>query len=127
MSRKQIVVYVLVSLVVIAALAVGGYALYRLGYSHGLQDVSQLPFEKRLIPDFHRRIMPDLPNFRWYIRSPLLMSLPGLLSALGIIALVVLAVIGLVKILQPNQGVKVPLPEERASPAIAADKNSPSA
>lgn len=126
MSKKQIIVYVLVSLIIIAALAVGGYALYRLGYSHGLREVSQLPFEKRLIPDFPHRSLPRIWNYRGYIGFPLLFNFPGFLLGLGVIALVVLAVIGIVKILQPNQRMREPLQGEKTSAAILADKDSPS-
>lgn len=125
MSRKQIVAYVLVSLVVIAALAVGGYALYRLGYSHGLREVSQLPFEKRLIPDFHHRMLPDLPAYRWYIGFPFFFALTRWLLPLGVIALVVLAVIGIIKTFQPNPRPKDALPEEKSLPTIASEDDAP--
>jgi predicted phage tail protein len=126
MSRKQIIGYVLLSLIVIAALAVGGYALYHLGYSHGLRGVSQLSFEKRAIPDFHHRMLPDLRNYRWHIGFPLFAAFPGLLFGLGVIALVVLAVIGIVKILQPNKRAKEQSQSEEISSGVSDDKDSPS-
>ena len=126
MSRKQVIVYVLLSLVVIAALVVGGYALYRLGYSHGLREVSQLPFEKRFIPDFHRRMLPDLPSYRWYIGFPFFFALTRWLMPLGVIALVVLAVIGIIKTFQPNPRAKDALPEATSLPTIPSEDDAPS-
>jgi len=100
MSSRRIFLYVCVSLIVVAVLVAGGYALYRLGVAHGVQGISSLTPERRFMPNFHRQMVPDLWNWRSFIGFPILISLPGVIFRFGLIAIAVLAIYGGIKLLQ---------------------------
>lgn len=113
MSNRRIVLTVLITLVLIAILAAGGYALYRLGYVRGMSesagvmmfqgfdgrfgDDRGLPFREFVSPGGLRNRMPmagfSHPGFSAYTPFG---GFSGLLILIGVIALVVIAVNGLV-------------------------------
>jgi hypothetical protein len=98
MSGKKIFLYVLVSLIAVAVLVAGGYALYRLGYAHG---TGGMVLDRRWMPDFNRRVVPEL----WHTRSNIGFPfgfIPGILSGLVFVAVIALAVYGGIKLFFPG-------------------------
>lgn len=102
MSGKKIFLYVLVSLIAVAVLVAGGYAIYRLGYSHGATGIRELTFDHRWMPDLNRRVVPDFWHSRGYIGFPFLGIIPTVFSGLVFIAVITLAVYGAIKLFQPG-------------------------
>jgi hypothetical protein len=103
MSSKRTVGYVLLFIIVVAVLVGGGYALYRLGYLQGLQASDQIPFRGRFDQDFHHRFQPGFMTWRGRIGFSPLQFFPGLFSTLGFLALIALAIIGFVGLIQRRQ------------------------
>jgi hypothetical protein len=88
MSTKRTIGYVLLFIIVAAVLVGAGYALYHLGYTHGLRASDQLPFGGRLDQDFRRGFHPGFMVWRGRIGSSPFQIIPGLFSFLGILALI---------------------------------------
>jgi hypothetical protein len=102
MSSRRVFLYVIVSLIVVAVLVGGGYAIYRLGYVHGTQGTSSLNFDKRLLPNFDRSFAPDFMHRRGYIGFPFMGVIPGLFFGLVSLMIIALAVYGGIKLLWPG-------------------------
>lgn len=114
MKRGNIWITVAVTVVIVALLAAGGYALFRLGYARGVADAAgglmmrglegrfgsqgMHPFANEMGPGWNH---PDLYMYGMHSRSigrfPAFGWLPGLLLLVGVIALVVIAVNGLTR------------------------------
>jgi uncharacterized membrane protein YraQ (UPF0718 family) len=126
MSRRKIFLYVIVSLIAVAALVAGGYAIYRLGVAHGAEGTSPLTFDRRFVPDFDRRSVPDLWHWRSHVSFPFFGLFPGLVLGLVFLAVIALAVYGGVKLLWPGSGNGRRLADSRPpQPADPVD-NTPS-
>ena len=104
MSRRKIFLYVIVSLIAVAALVAGGYAIYRLGVAHGAEGTSSLTFNRRFVPDFDRRTVPDIWHWRSHVSFPFFGLIPGLVSGLVFVAIIALAIYGGIKLLWPGSG-----------------------
>jgi hypothetical protein len=104
MSRRKIFLYVIVSLIAVAVLVAGGYAIYRLGVAHGAEGTSSLTFDRRFVPDFDRKSVPDLWHWRGHVSFPFFSLFPGLISGLAFVAVIALAIYGGVKLLWPGSG-----------------------
>ena len=128
MRRSSIWITILVTVVVLALLAAGGYALFRLGYVRGVADAAgggiMRGFEGRLQP-FTRGTAPgwNHPGLDMYgmgtrsiSRFPIFGWLPGLLLLVGVVALVVIAVNGLSR-RNSNKINEAPAPTEPEKPA----------
>jgi hypothetical protein len=102
MSRRKVFLYVIVSLIVVAVLVAGGYAIYRLGYNHGAEGTCSLTLERRWMPDFDRRSTPDLWHWRGHVSLPFAFIIPRLISGLIFLAFLALAVYGGIKLLRPD-------------------------
>jgi hypothetical protein len=102
MSRRKVFLYVIVSLIAVAALVAGGYALYRLGYVHGMEGTRSLTLDKRWMPDFDRRFVPDIWHWRGRVSFPFFGLFPGLVSGLVFVVVLALAIYGGIKLLQPG-------------------------
>lgn len=102
MSSRKIFLYGFASLIVVAVLIAGGYALYRLGVAHGAEGTSPLTLDKRFITDFNRRSVPDLWHWRGYVSLPFVFVISRLLSGLFFIGILVLAIYGGIKLLRPG-------------------------
>jgi hypothetical protein len=113
MSRRKVFLYIFVSLVAIVVLVAGGYALYRLGYTHGAEGASHLPFDRRFMPDFDRRSAPDFWHWRSNVRFPFVGIIPGLFSSLVFVAIIALAIYGGIKLLRPESRNGRQLPDSR--------------
>ena len=102
MSSRKIFIYGLVSLIVVAALVAGGYALYRLGVAHGAEGAGLLTFDRRFMPDFDRRLAPD--NWHWWghVGLPFAFVIPRLISGLFFVGIIALAIYGGIKLLRPG-------------------------
>ena len=103
MSTKRTVGYVLLFIIVAAVLVGGGYALFRLGYSQGLQASDQFPFTGRFDPDLRHRFHPGAMPWRGPIGFSPFLTIPGLFSILGVLALIALAITGFVGLIQRRQ------------------------
>ncbi len=110
--RKGIGVALLVILA-IAVLAVFGFAAYRLGYENGVRAIGQTMMSEGRIPLMERGLMPRVWNRHADFGHLGLMSLPGLLSGLGLAGLVGLAVVGAIHLIAPRP------------PAAPAQQNPP--
>jgi hypothetical protein len=104
MSRRKIFLYVIVSLVAVAVLVGGGYAIYRLGVARGAEGTSSLTFDRRSVPDFDRRTVPDIWHWRGHVSFPFFGLFPGLISGLVFVAVIALAIYGGIKLLWPRSG-----------------------
>jgi hypothetical protein len=91
----------LLVILVLALLAVYGFAVYRLGYERGARAAGPSMMWEGSIPRMERGMMPRVWSRDGGFGLLGLMSLPGLLSGLGFAALVVLAVVGLVRLIAP--------------------------
>jgi hypothetical protein len=129
MRKSSIWITILVTVVVVALLAAGGYALFRLGYVRGVADaaggVMMRSFDGRIQP-YNRGIAPgwnhpglDIYGMhsRMYGGFSAFGWLPGLLLLVGVVALVVIAVNGLShRNSHPASGTSLPAePEKPAS------------
>lgn len=102
MSRTSTIRVVLITVLLILVIGAAGYALYRLGYSHGVAALDgDLPaarlfrgFGERALPNYHFGGTPTLAH-RSVGFFPFLWGLPGLFLVVGIVAL---AVVGLVSL-----------------------------
>jgi hypothetical protein len=113
MSKQKWLVTVLITILVLVVLAAGGYALYRIGYNHGLQaNVRENQIPQRFMGEQMFR-HPGL-NLRGFDRGFMLMDrgfrgLP-VLSWLGLALRVVAVIVGiwllyiLIKFLFGKQG-----------------------
>ncbi len=97
--RRGIGIGVLV-VVVLAVLVVGGLAVYRLGYERGAQAAGEVELWGAGLPRMGHGMMPRLWLRDGRLGAPLIASVPGLLSGLGIIGLVALAVLGTVTLVR---------------------------
>jgi hypothetical protein len=104
MSRKKVFLYGFVSLIAVAVLVAGGFALYRLGVAHGVEGIGPLTFDRRFMPDFDRRPMPDLRHWRGHVSLPFVFVIPRLLSGLVFIGILALAIYGGIKLLGSGSG-----------------------
>ena len=104
MSRRKIFLYVIVSLIAVAVLVAGGYAIYRFGVAHGAEGTSSLTFDRRFVPDFDRRSVPDIWHWRGHISFPFFGLFPGLVSGLVFVAVIALAIYGGIKLFWPGSG-----------------------
>lgn len=102
MSRTNILRVVLITILVILVIGAAGYALYRLGYSHGVAALNgDLPAE-RFFRGFGERVIPEhrfggapMIAHRSFGFFPYLWGLPGLLLVIGIVTLAVIGLISL--------------------------------
>jgi heme exporter protein D len=134
MRTSRIWITVIVTVVVLALLAAGGYALFRLGYARGVANAAGglmlrgpegrfggeglRPFAHEMMPGWnhpglnvygmHTRTVGYHPAFGWFL---------GLLLVAGVVALVVIAINGL------SQRTRI-VAEESKSPAQAEEKPS---
>jgi flagellar basal body-associated protein FliL len=102
MTRNNTIRVVLITVLLILVIGAAGYALYRIGYSHGVAAVdSDLPAE-RLFRGFGERVLPGHRfdgTSMFASRSvgffPFFWGLPGLLLMVGIVTLAVVGFISL--------------------------------
>jgi hypothetical protein len=146
MGRSRTILTILITVIVIAVLAGAGFALYRLGYAHGLaanlgetlggrfawffsdelpddldcrfpqhfEDKFPKGFGGRLPQDFRRSRVPFVWRYQPTILFPWARGITGLLLFVGVVALVVIAVNGLVRTRRSStQAVVSSSPDER--------------
>jgi hypothetical protein len=97
MKINKTVATVLLTVIVLAVLAAAGYAIYRLGYTHGLTTTSGDFMRDRFFHDFGGRFPHGMRRGGFGMRQPfyglsLLRVVPGFLLFVGVVALVVIAV-----------------------------------
>lgn len=118
MSRNKIILTVIVTVIVVGALAAGGYALYRLGYAHGQSGTTAGVFGEnfgrnfgdRFMPEFRDRFSPEfhrdaMPMFSY--RQPLggfsfFRIIPGFLLVTGVVALAAFGLFTLIRKRDPS-------------------------
>ncbi len=102
MSRRKVFLYVAFSLIVVAVLVAGGYALYRLGYAHGIEGTRASTLDRHGMLDFNRKLVPDHWYSRDYIGFPFAFAISRLFSILIFVAFVALAVYGGIRLFSPD-------------------------
>jgi hypothetical protein len=126
MKANRVLLTVLLVVLVVGLLAAGGWALYRLGYAHGgaaaAADVlpeglfrqfgGRMPhmFDGRFPGGFRQGVIPWGSMHQPYLGFPFLSWGLGALLVVGVIALVVIAVNGLVS---AGRGSPPPSPPDR--------------
>jgi hypothetical protein len=121
MSGRKIFLYILVSLIAVAVLVAGGYAIYRLGYSHGAAGIRELTLDRRWMPDFNRRAVPDFWHDRIFVGFPFGI-IPGVFSGLVFVAMIALAVYGGIKLLFPGSRNQKQSTESQPSELLSPDE-----
>ena len=110
MERSKTITTVLITVLVIAILAAGGFALYRLGYTRGLSASVGDSFGGWFSRGFGGRSMPDLPRGGFhmfgtrqaYSAFPFIGGIFGLVLFGGIVALAIFGIVSLIRRNQPN-------------------------
>ena len=104
MSTRRILVRALLALLIVGILIGGGYALYRIGYAHGVQDSVQIEFGKRFDHGFPRGVERDFWSRGGRFGFSPLRAIPGLLFTLAILGLIVVGAVSLIKMILPRRG-----------------------
>lgn len=99
MSTKRTIAYVLLFVIVLGILIGGGFAVYRLGYMHGIRESGQFALGGRFSPGFWRGFHTNLWDFRGRV-SYFPIAIPGFFTFLGFLALIILAISGFVALTQ---------------------------
>ena len=123
---------VMITVVVLVILGAAGCALYRIGYVRGLAasagdfvgDRFNCDFGGHFTWDQRRGNFPMFGMRRSYTAFPMVSWIPGVLLFVGVVALVVIAVNGLVNANRSSLAQTISSPPVEASPAPSTTKKS---
>ncbi len=123
---------VVITVVVLVVIGAVGCALYRFGYARGLVASAgdfvggrfSRNFGEHFTPDQRRGNFPMFGMRQSYTAFPLVRWIPGLLLFVGVVALVVIAVNGLVQANRSSVPQSISSSPVEASPAPSTTKKS---
>lgn len=134
MTSRKIFLYVFGFLIAVAVLVAVGFAIYRLGFAHGTQGSTPLTFERRFVPDFDRRSLPETWGWKGHGGTPMIRRLPqgfswgfpGLLFGFGSLVIVALAIYGGISLLRPNRRDEGRPTEAQPQQTVSPEEDQPS-